>query len=404
MSTTRPIIGIAGYGMEGKAVYEYFKDTADIHIFDEQHITQEGLHATVHNTLSVPKEVEIVYKSPGIPTSKLVLASHRTKISTFMNLVLEKVHDRAIGVTGTKGKSTVTALIHHVLTQSGHPAVLFGNIGIADAKTLREDRRDARYVIELSSYQCEHLTHSPRVAVLTNFYPEHLSHHGSLSSYRNAKLNIARFQKIGDIFINGSQLESAFAGRVIHPDVSAPVETKLLGEHNQRNCAIALTVLSTIGIPEHISRQYIKTFTPLPYRLEEVGTSRDITFFDDSLATIPEATLASLEALPRVDTLILGGEDRGISFDAFAQALPESGVRTFIIFPETGEKMVTRVDPESVVRVSSMEEAVREAFRRTPKGGIVLLSNASPSFNLFKDYKDKSAQYREAIKRASMTP
>jgi UDP-N-acetylmuramoylalanine--D-glutamate ligase len=282
--------------------------------------------------------------------------------------------------------------------------VLFGNIGIADARTLREDTTHTRYIIELSSYQCEHLTHSPRVAVITNFYPEHLSHHGSLSLYRNAKLNIARFQTKEDIFINGSELETAFAGRIVHPDFRAHFETALLGEHNQRNCAMALSALSAVGVPEHISRQYIKTFKPLPYRLEEVGTYRGVTFYDDSLATIPEATLASIGALPRVDTIILGGEDRGISFEAFADALPATGITTFITFPETGEKMVTRVTPESVVHVSSMEEAVRVAYDRTPKGGTVLLSNASPSFNLFKDYKDKSAQFREAITRGTMTP
>ena len=406
MSEQQPVIGIAGFGMEGRAVYEYFKGEAELHVFDERPIPSVSPDVIMHKGLEIPESIEILYKSPGIPTSKVRLASRNTRISTFMNLVLEKVGKRTIGVTGTKGKSTVTALIYHVLKSRGEDVVLFGNIGLADAKTLKTDVPGRTYVIELSSYQCEHLTHSPHIAVLTNFFPEHLTHHGSLERYREAKLNIARFQTSSDAFINGSDLEVSFEGHVARSRAAqyGHIETKLLGEHNQQNAAVALSALASFGVPKTVARPFLATFEPLPYRLERVGTFEGTTFYDDSLATVPEATLASIHALPRVDTIILGGEDRGISFEAFARALSDTHIQTFIIFPETGEKMVTHVNPESVVRVSSMDEAVREAFTRTPKDGVVLLSNASPSFNLFKDYKDKSAKYRDAIKRASMTP
>ncbi len=385
-------IAIAGFGMEGRALYEYLKGSAELHIFDERQVSVEGINATLHQDLSIPSDFDVVYKSPGIPTHKLLLESPHTHISTLMDIVLEKVGERAIGVTGTKGKSTVASLIYHILHEAGKNVELFGNIGVADMNILKTDSSSRIYVIELSSYQCEHITHSPHIAVLTNLYEEHLSHHGSFEAYRDAKMNITKFQKQDDVFIQGDELP-----------VAQPFETKLLGAHNQKNCAIALAAAEIFGVSEVEARKHIATFNPLPYRLEKVGEYGGITFYDDSLATIPQATLASIAALPRVDTIILGGEDRGISFDAFAEALAKTAIATFIIFPDTGGKMLSELKDRRTVPVSSMEEAVKAAYAHTPVGGTVLLSNASPSFNLFKDYKDKSAQYRKWIQSFGST-
>lgn len=398
MNASPKKIGIAGFGMEGRAAYDHFKGSAEIHIFDEQEKDLAGVDAVFHRGFDIPADIDTLYKSPGIPTKKIQLASAQTKLSTLMDLVLGTVRDRAVGVTGTKGKSTTASLIFHVLKEAGKDAVLFGNIGFADTSVLQQDTPERLYVFELSSYQCEHLTVSPHVVVVTNLYAEHLDHHGSFEGYRQAKLNIVRFQSAGDVFIDGAGIEEKFPGRRVEPDPSLRFETKLLGVHNQRNCALAFAALRELGIPEEKIRKAFATFQPLRYRLEKVGESRGITFYDDSLATVPEATLASIASLPRVDTLILGGEDRGIPFDAFAQALAKTKISTFIAFPDTGKKMVTEVADRKIIPVSSMKEAVAAAYANTPKGGVVLLSNASPSFNLFKDYKDKSAQYREQIK------
>jgi UDP-N-acetylmuramoyl-L-alanine---L-glutamate ligase len=391
-----PKIAIAGFGMEGRALYEYLKGEGAVSIFSEErpHDLPEG--ASFTEGLVIPADIDIVYKSPGIPSGKLMLASSATKVSTLMDLVLEKVGSRTIGITGTKGKSTTASLIQHLLASAGKDAVLFGNIGIADMDILASDTPDRIYVIELSSYQCEHLSHSPHVAVMTNFFPEHLSHHGSLDRYREAKLNIARFQGTDDLYIDGSDLRVSFAGQVAKPE-PASYETKLPGAHNQRNIALAVRAVQEFGVGEEAARAAVRTFEPLPYRLEPVGTHRGVAFYDDSLATVPEATLASIAALPRVDTLILGGQDRGIDFAPFAHELKKSAITTFIVFPETGPRMVAEVGERTVIPVADMESAVRAAYLNTPKDGTVLLSNASPSFNIFRDYRDKSAQYRRWI-------
>ncbi|MGH7175074.1 MAG: Mur ligase family protein [Minisyncoccia bacterium] len=395
--STKPIIGIAGFGMEGKAAYEYFKDKAELHIFDEAPVDAAGLTAAVHRGLDIPADIETLYKTPGIPTSKLRLASPATYVTTLTDLLLSRVHAQAVGVTGTKGKSTVAALVHHIMKGAGRDVELLGNIGVVNVSIIDAPIPGRVYVFELSSYQCEYLKHSPHVAVLTNLYQEHLSHHGSFERYREAKLNIARFQSEKDVFINGTDLEPGFRGRVVRPKSSTSFETQLLGEHNQRNCALAVAAVGALGISEAEACEHIKTFAPLQYRLEKIGEHRGATFYDDSLATIPEATLASIAALGRVDTLILGGQDRGIDFAGAAEALARTPVKTFIIFPDTGARMTEHINDREVLPVFSMEEAVRAAYAHTPEGGVVLLSNASPSFNLFKDYKDKSAQYRKWI-------
>lgn len=397
MSTEKQKIALAGFGLEGRATYEYFKGKAEIHIFDEKDVDMAGVDAILHKGLVIPADFTLVYKTPGIPTHKLVLQSPDTRISTLMDIVLEKVGARTIGVTGTKGKSTTASLIQHILCGAGKDAELFGNIGIADMHLLETDAPERLYVIELSSYQCEHLSHSPHVAVLTNFYPEHLSHHGTLDAYREAKLNLFVHQTFEDFYINSSDLTINSAGQEIALQTTKPFETKLLGEHNQKNCAIATAAVALFGVSEVEAREHIKTFEPLSYRIENIGVYKGVTFYDDSLATIPQATLATIAALPKVDTIILGGEDRGIPFADFAKGLAKTSIETFIIFPDTGTKMVTDVKDRTVREVSSMEEAVREAFAHTPQGGVVLLSTASPSYNLFTDYKDRSLQYRKWI-------
>lgn len=390
-------IAIAGFGLEGRSAYAFLKGTAELHIFDEREVGMSGVEATFHQGLTIPADIDVVYKAPGIPTHKLLLESEETRVTTLMDDVLAQVGLRAIGVTGTKGKSTVSALIHHILVSSGKQSVLFGNIGVADMNLVASAPKDAVFVIELSSYQLEHVTHAPHVAVFTSFFPEHLSHHGSLEAYRDAKLNIVRFQSGRDVFVNGTDIGAAFAGREVRPHYEH-FETKLLGEHNQKNCGLAAAAVREFGVYEEEARKHIATFEPLPYRLEKVGEYRGVTFYDDSLATIPQATLASIASLPRVDSLIVGGEDRGIPFDDAAEALAQTQVQTFISFPDTGAKLTAQTK-RRVVPVTNMEEAVRTAYEYTPAGGVVLLSNASPSFNLFKDYKDKSAQYRDWIKK-----
>jgi len=387
-----------------------------------------------HNNLKISKDFDIIYKSPGVPTSRLILEDPDTKISSITDIIFSSVKGKIIGVTGTKGKSTISSLLYYVLKESGFDVSLLGNIGIVSLGILKEDNKDKICVYETSSFQCEHINSSPHIAILTNIYPCHLDQHGTFENYEKAKLNITAFQSPEDFLITtlsnikteaSSIIIDEEIGNVKEIDIKKEVnkakqviisslfneekfslgkkikgkfnfETKLKGNHNQNNIFMAYIALRILGLDSEEIKKYIKKFEPLAYRLEKIAEKSGVVFYDDSLATIPEATKASIEALENVDTIILGGLDVGILFDDFAKYLKTTKINNFIIFPDTGEKMIKYIKDKNIFRVKDMKTAVKLAKKHTK--GICLLSNASPSQNLFKNYKDKSEQYRYWIK------
>lgn len=392
-----------GFGVEGRATYDFLKSRlpeAEIHIFDDNSNVEVPRGAVFHNGHGIPPDFDVVYKTPGIPTHKMIVENPNTKISSLTNLFLENIKGKVIGVTGTKGKSTTASLVHHILSRNGKKSVLVGNIGTVALMGLKEDSVDTLYVYEMSSFQCEFLDRSPHISVISNLFSEHLDHHGNQEAYKKAKLNITKFQTEEDYLVipEGFEVETK-AQKIFVKNRDEKFETQLRGDHNQQNIALAIEVAKILGISETDARLAVVSFVPLQYRIEKLGEYRGIEFYDDSLATIPEATLATIKSLGNVTTLILGGFDRGVSYEAFANEILKTDIKNFIVFPDTGAKMVAKVLDRNIKHVTTMEEAVREAYNFG--AGVCLLSNASSSFNLFKDYKDKSAQYRKYIEQFS---
>ena len=397
-------IAIIGFGAEGKTLYDYFKKQSDveIHIFDENEIKIPDKKTFIHKGLSIPKEFKIIYKAPGIPTNKLNLANPKTKISSLTNLFLEKTKGTVIGITGTKGKGTVTTLIAHVLKENGFKTVVVGNIGKPAIQYLKNDDLKTFYIYEMSSFQCEHLKQSPHIAILNNIFPDHLNHHKNFKEYEKAKLNITKFQTPEDYFINASKFKIKTKAKQINlaENPTPKFKTKLLGEYNQKNCQVAYEVAKILGIKDKKIKKAIETYTALPMRLEKVAKNNGIIFYDDSLATIPEATLASIQALKEVNTIILGGSDKGSDYENFAKEISKTNIQNFIIFPNNGKEMVKYIknNPnKNIFKVDNMKDAIKIAYKYSQ--GICLLSNAAASLNLFKNYKDKSKQYRYWIKK-----
>lgn len=231
-----------------------------------------------------------------------------------------------------------------------------------------------------------------------------MNHHENFDEYKKAKLNITKFQNENDYFINASDFDiETKAKQIKTPSSGNPTikfETVMLGEHNQRNCQVAFEVAKILGISEDKIREAIKTYEPLPLRLEKIAEKNGVTFYDDSLATIPEAALASINALGDVNTIILGGSDKGSDLEKFAKELEKTRVKNFIIFPVNGKEMVKYVknDPNrNVFEANSMEEAVKFAYENTK--GVCLMATAAASFGLFKNYKDRSDQYKYWIEK-----
>lgn len=360
---------ILGFGREGQASYLFLKK-----YFSEDQIgtvdQKDG-----KNYLDKIKSYDIIIKSPGIPyLPEIITAKEDGKIiTTSTQIFFDIFPGQIIGVTGTKGKSTTASLIYEVLKSGGLSVYLAGNIGKPALDILADLKEDDIVVYELSSFQLADLTKSPHVAVITNIYQDHLDWHGSLENYRSAKENIFKYQGEGDFLIR-----------------------------DKSGAEAAKEVAKMFNIPEEIVDRAITNFKPLPHRLEFVAEKNGIKFYNDSLATNPHATIHGLKILgDEVETLIAGGFDRGVDYSILGPIIANSQIKNLILFPVTGEKIRQAVQnaggTQEKFDVDSMEEAVKKAFKVTSPGKICLMSPASASFNMFKDYADRGEQFKKLV-------
>lgn len=392
---------IVGYGREGKSVHAWLKQH-----YPDAKITIADKKTDGDGYLDHIAEYDTVIRSPGVPARLLAKARH---VTTATNIFFSLVVGKTIGVTGTKGKSTTSSLIAHILKTHFSDVRLVGNIGIPMLDHLEGASADTVFVIELSSHQLEDIRYSPHVAVILNIVPEHLDYYPDFDSYKRAKANIVQYQEPSDVVIYGTSVEALAAGsrgqKIPIVDVPLP-DSSLLG--NKENKMAALSVAHAFDVSEEHIKQAFATFSPLPHRLELVGEFGGITFYNDSLATIPEAAIHALATFgDRVGTLIAGGYDRHIDFTALGAYLATHPVDTLILFPDTGEKIwaaIMAANPDTTIQkygVSSMEDAVKLAYTHTLSGKICLLSPASASYNLFRDYADRGDQFRQWVEKCN---
>ncbi|WP_432898568.1 UDP-N-acetylmuramoyl-L-alanine--D-glutamate ligase [Micromonospora matsumotoense] len=372
---------------------------------------------------------EIVVRSPGVPNTHPWLVELRARGVTVTQgtaLWMADHADRTIGVTGSKGKSTTSSLISHLLAAVDRPNVLGGNIGVP---TL--DLPDAeRYVLELSSYQCSDLTESPRVAVVTALFPEHLDAHGGEAEYYRDKLNLIAYGP-RTVVVNGHdprlalELGDRAAIRAGLPDsvhvATGPDGTDwfhlgdrplfargvlpLVGRHNAGNLCVALAVLDALGVDVVAHKDTLAVavagFHGLAHRLTEIADPSGLTFVDDTLATSPYAAMHAIDAYDgRPLTVIVGGTDRGLDYAPLATHLAEREL-TVIGIPDSGSRIVAALAGLPKVRtevVDDLVDAVRLARSVTPADGVVLLSPAAPSYGRFRNFEHRSEVFAEAIR------
>lgn len=389
---------ILGYGVEGKAIKEFLESvhpSATIGIGDK---------SIDENYLNRQKDYDLVIKSPGIPKEMVTIP-----YTTATNIFFANIKSMIIGVTGTKGKSTTVSLIGDILRAGGKKVHIAGNIGRPlILYLLRKIPEDDLFVVELSSYQLDDIQHSPHIAVFLNIFPDHMHYHGSSEKYFEAKSHIVSYSTERDYFIyNPDYPKIASIQTKAHkiPIIdSLPFDRdklKLLGSHNIDNVCAALTVSQLFKINQETAEAAVSDFRPLPHRLDVIGVFRDITFIDDGAATTPESTIQSLSAVSGIDTLFVGGQDRGYDFTKLCHKISELKIPNIVAFPDTGEKIVAGLDKHNytphVFRTSEMGSAVKFAFSATQKGKACLLSSASPSYSLWESFTDKGNQFREAI-------
>lgn len=442
---------LVGYGLEGKSNHRYLiKNYPDkkIGIADQQKI--EPIVNSPSTELHIGKDYlqnilhyDVIIKSAGVPSKLTELKKYiesGKRITSATNIFFSECPGMIIGVTGTKGKSTTSSLVSNILKEKYSDVRLVGNIGQPVLDYLPGSDNNTIFVIELSSYQLEDIRYSPHIAVLLEIFPEHLNYHGNFSKYIEAKSCIIRYQTSQDIVIfNPShKIVSSIASKTsakkyrfsLHPREEAGCylkeksifvqrgkgktefvlhrnEIPLLSRGNLENTLAAISVGTLLDVPLEKIRLAVSEFKPLKHRLEFVGEYHDIRFFNDSLATIPEATINALKALGKeVETLIVGGYDRGIDFSKLGLFLEKSQLKSLILFPTTGKRIWEEVVKANLGKklnlkkydAFSMKEAVQIAFQNTSAGKICLLSPASSSFGLFCDYQERGDLFKKSVK------
>lgn len=435
-------IAILGFGMEGKSTYNFIRRYSDmpLTIIDKNDVyesNKEMLESDNNLSYIIGNEYlkkldgfDLIIKSPGVVTKDIDTTN--IHFSSQLELLLKFNRENVIGITGTKGKSTTTTLLYEVLRANGVDARLLGNMGRPILDEIETFNSDTKLVIEMAAHHLEFVTLSPHIGIILNLYEDHLDHSGTLERYHQNKLNMFKYQTEKDYMIYYSDIEPLnsyikdnYRGRpyriqlhnkditihtaYIYKDIvffnqkelfDVHTELHLMGEHNLRNIMAVLVVSEILELNLKTTIDAIKNFKPLEHRIELVGTYNGIIYYNDSIATIPNATINAIEALKAVDTLIFGGLDRGIDYNDFISYLNDGNVRNLICMPTTGHKIGSKIKNKNinVYNVETLEEAVRKANETTEENKICLLSPAAASYEYFKNFEEKGRAYKNLVK------
>jgi UDP-N-acetylmuramoyl-L-alanine---L-glutamate ligase len=428
-------VGVWGLGKEGHAAVRKLRTLGIAPVLVDDSPSDSGVLPTADGGLDALKHAEVVIKTPGIspygPAAAELRAAGVTLVGGLGLWANEADQSRVVYVTGTKGKSTTSSVIGHLLRGLGRKALVGGNFGAAPYDP--EHAGDYDYwVIEVSSYTATDLAVTPPVTAVTSLHPDHLPWHGGVERYYADKLS-ATSQPGADLTVaNGdSELLRERAGllgpriqwvsEADDPGATWMVPLHLQGRHNRRNALIARAVLRAlaqaagdqelsglVGDDERLAAA-AEGFTPLPSRLTPVGTVGGVTFIDDSLSTNVLPTLAALDSFPgqRV-ALIVGGQDRGIDYTGLADGVLRRAEPTSVLtLPDSGPRITAAFAAAAstadagfagIADCADLDEAVARAFAWARPDGIVLLSPAAPSFGRFRDYRDRGDHFAAAMR------
>jgi len=436
---------ILGYGREGQSSYKLIRKYLPyqhLTIADKKQIDFIDTNTTIicgENYLDSLNSFDIILKSPGISLKNLSYSINLEKLTSQSEIYLKYYAQQTIGVTGTKGKSTTTSLIFHILKNCRPNVLLGGNIGIPLFDLIENIEDDTIVVSEFSAHQLQYVKNAPHIAILLNLYQEHLDHFINFDHYIQSKWNIHKFQNENDLFIYNQDDYTIFQSTDLHTienhfypfsrvdelSNGAYVENEFIfskkndfifgiyntndfknipGKHNFYNIMAAIIACENCNLePSDIAKQ-ISTFQGLEHRIEYCGYYNDIHFFNDSISTIPEATISALEALYNVDTLILGGFDRGIEYHSLYQYLNHHSVSTIIFTGPAGKRMNeewTKINTikQKVFIVNRFDQVIDICFNETPIGGKCLLSPAAASYDEFKNFEERGTYFKNIISK-----
>lgn len=449
----RSKIAIIGFGVEGRAILDYLLSHAypNLTVCDQNVDLEDDMPegVSVHlgpSYLDDLDKFDVIFRSPGVkwldPNVQAAFKSG-TEVTSSTAFFLDQCPCPVIGVTGTKGKGTTCTLIYEMLKKSGKNVYLGGNIGVAAIGFLDDLKGNDLVVLEMSSFQLQDLTKSPHYSVLLNTTSEHLDYHVDRDEYLAAKESLLSHQGENSVailnkdyeyvdyyspLVKGQKLfvsmktkveDGAFvdSGEIFYAkyedvekicDVS---DVALIGSHNLENVMPAIVIAKELGVKDKDIVSVIKSFKGLPHRLEFVKEVGGVKYYNDSFSTTPETSMAAVDSFDQSTVLIAGGSDKGASFDEWAlKILTRPSLETVVLIGKMADVMEDALklaeeklgeaegSPTKILRATDMAEAIMKASDAAKEGGVIVMSPACASFDMFKNYKDRGQQFMDEVK------
>ncbi len=395
---------ILGYGKEGESTLRFLQEnnitSHKIGIADknEKSVGERGVveHFGPHYMEAV-KDYDIIIKAPGIPFFDVSITDQQI-LTSQSDIFLSNHKGRVIGITGTKGKSTTAKIIYEILRKNNNDCFLIGNIGSPALDHLLQGKEDTFYVYELSSFQLQNITRSPYISLMLNIFTDHLDKHKSFHEYVSAKENITRFQTSDDFFIFNEEDKNI-------KEISKKTKAKKIpftptfAEGITTPVAPVKKVMEILNVDKKLMEEVLSGFKNLPHRTEFIGTYNGISFYNDSAATIPEATVAAISNIKNTDSIIVGGSDKGADFSPLIEKIAKSKINNIIILegsPHLFTEEVKKLQRKTFT-VSSMKEAVGICYKQTQKNKACLLSPGFASFNMFKNLQERGELFKKEV-------
>lgn len=424
-------IAIAGFGIEGKASYDYWnRDGNSLTIVDERENLDdlpEGASVLLGpGVFGKLQDFDMVLRTAGLSPRKI---KTNGIIWTSTNEFFAKCPAKIIGVTGTKGKGTTSSLIAVMLQEAGKTVHLLGNIGLAALTVLDSIESDDAVVFEMSSFQLWDLDKSPHVAVITPIEADHLDVHDDFEDYVAAKANIVRFQSENDVVvahvdnkIAQSIALTSFATQLSYPtqqaghivnekfyvdesEICATSKLKIPGEHNVENACAALTAVWQFTQDIDALQRGLSSFEGLPHRIKLVRELNGVRYYDDSYSSAPAASIAAIRSFDEPKIVLLGGYDKGGSYDELATRIADStSVKKVVLYGQTKQKIehscIKMGVDEGLIDVcdsTNFREIIMHAKNITDAGDVVILSPGSASYDMFKNFSDRGEQFTNIV-------
>jgi UDP-N-acetylmuramoylalanine--D-glutamate ligase len=426
-------IAILGFGLQGQSAYAYWHEGNEITVCDKNEaidLPDDVQQQLGPDHLQNLDHFDLIVRSPLVYPGDIVKANSPAildKVTTVTNEFFKVCPTKnIIGVTGTKGKGTTSTLIAKMLEADGKRVHLGGNIGTPPLDMLKDGIKANDWVVlELANFQLIDLKYSPHIAVCLMVVPEHQDWHADEAEYFTAKMHLFDHQTDNDyaIYYAENEISKRITAKgsgkkityMVKPGASIiddqvaiddqiichVDELMLLGKHNWQNACAAVTTVWQVTQNVEAMQSVLTTFSGLEHRLELVRELDGVRYYDDSFGTAPETAIVAIQAFEEPKVIILGGSDKGASYEELAKVVANSNIRKVLLIGEQAERIKKSLSVAGVSNTMSggtdISEIVATAQAQTQSGDIVLLSPACASFDMFQNYKDRGEQFKKAV-------